>query len=354
MAFTEALCPQIQQQVNNAFLSNAPAMKYRRIGFLQALMSSINTAGVQKIQLDGGISGKRREVQLVWSEPYCQDVAAAALDCTDFTNNDEPVLQEQIITIPANPFTSVDGSGNAKRLKFTTKEMAKLCENNAQFLANHIMQWMRGLEEGMDAALLAQFVGQVGLFADGSASKGIPLFALASGLQAAIPSAVEKIENEYSDILANGTPIIVGGNAIKNYSNRLKIGCCNMWGVNMSAAAGQWYFFNDQFIEDAFGANNFVALAPGAVQLVTWNEFAGSEAANHEEYQAGTIVSPLTGMEYDFRIFWDVKCKQYFVEMYSYSQLVTAPAGGCGLTGANGTLRFNACVEEESITCADS
>ena len=355
MAFTEGLCPKIQQRIADTFAANSPEMKYRKIGLLQALNSSINKAGVTQIQLDGGLSGKRRKVQLVYSDPYCNNVAAAGYDCTDFdSNNVEPSLKEIEVDIPANPFVPVNGQGNAIRLMFDRNEMRKLCDNNAEFLSKHIMGFLRNLEEGLNGALLAQLAAGIGTFADGSGSKGVPFYALSNGIQSPLRSAVHKIENEYSSILASGIPLLIGGNIPKNYSSDLKIGCCNANGVDMGAAAGSWYFFENQFIENVVGTADFFLLAPNAVQLVVWNKYAGDYAEEDLNHQVGILTSPITGIDYDMRIFWDAKCEKYFVELMSYSQLVIAPAGGCDIDGANGTLLFHACAEDEDVTCAES
>lgn len=356
--FDQALCPLIQEKLVDKFGMNAPMFKYKRLGFLQAITSNAMTAGTTQIQLDGGVGGKIRQVQLIYDTPYCLGVAQKSYNCVDVdtaTNNQQPGLASRLVTLPANPFILVDGSGNPTRLMFDKNEMRKICEGEGELMVRHIMAFLRNLEEGMNNALLEQFAPLVGKFADGSGLKGIPLFANdAGGISQALLSATEKLEQEYSDISATGLPILVGHTIPRNYAQRLKWGCCNLQGVNMANASGGFYFFDDQFIDGAVGANDFFLLAPNSVQLVTWNKYIVDQAENTDVYQAGAITSPFTGITYDMRVFWDVKCEKYFVELMSFSQMVVSPAGGCGIAGANGTLAFHACAEAEEFSCATS
>ena len=154
MAYTEGLCPQIQQAAVNVFGANIPALKRRRLGFLESTMSSYNRDGFQVIQLDGGKPGKIRTVQIVYDDAYCLNVAAGAYDCTAPTadaNKTEPSPQEVLITLPSNPFvmkSTAEGTP-VQRLKLTDWEIRKLCEDKDMFISRQISSWLLNFEEGL-------------------------------------------------------------------------------------------------------------------------------------------------------------------------------------------------------------
>lgn len=361
MAYTEGLCPQIQQAAVNVFGANIPALKRRRLGFLESVMSSYNRDGFQVIQLDGGNRGKIRTVQIVYDDAYCLNVAAGAYDCTAPTadaNKTEPSPQEVLITLPSNPYVmkSTANGTPVQRLKLTDWEIRKLCENKDMFISRQITSWLLNFEEGLNKALLAEYAALIGTFADGDTEKNIPLYANdAAGINQPLKSAQHTLRNEYMNIRAQGQPIVIGSRLFQNYNSDVNNGCCNLNGVMMQPTNMGWYFFEDDYIETVIGSGYISVLAPGAVQVVTWNKYqSGAEQEDHEQLVRGTIISPWTGMEYDMKMFYDVSCEAWYLELFSYSKIVVVPAGGCGITGANGTLKFKACAEAETFTCEEA
>lgn len=349
--YTQGLCPQIQKSVIAAFGANAPAMKRRRLGLLEGLMSSYNRSGFEVIQIDGGQQGKIRIVQLVYDNPYCLDVATGTYDCTQpFGQGQEPDPKEKLVTLPANPFIMKSG-GNPKRLKLDQTAIRYLCESEDSFAARQVLNWLINFEEGFDLALGTLIAPLIGTFANGDSEKNLPLYANdGGGINNALKSAQHKLRNEYTDIRATGLPIIIGDNLFQNYNSDVNRGaCCNLNGVSMVPSDG-WYYFEDDQIESSIGDKRILALAPGAVQLVTWNKYAPVET---DEYnlQTGRLVSPWTGMQYDMKMVWDSNCEAWFLELMTWSQLQTAPSGGCGIDGANGTLKFITCAQEETFVC---
>lgn len=348
MAYTEGLCPKIQTNILRVFGNNAPTLKRRKLGLVQMLKSSYNTSGFEQLQPSGGVPGKKRGIVLTYQDAYCETAAKVARDCVVITDQ-EPQPKEIVIDVDENPWQMVDGTNKPLSLMFDENEMKKLCENDAQFMSDNVYSWMARMTDNIDKSLLAVMAANWGKFADGSTQKSIPLFANQAGVSTPLRSAVHVISNSYNDIVAPGTPIVIGGNLFNNYNRDTNGACCNNFGVQMDTK-GEWYYFNDQYADSIWGTDQFGVFAPGAVQFVTWSRYKGREKDN-DIFSRGTIVDPFTGLEFDFKILYDPSCEKWRVNLYLYGNLEFVPGVACGLTDVNNTLNFAACAEAESFTC---
>jgi len=60
-------------------------------------------------------------------------------------------------------------------------------------------------------------------------------------------------------------------------------------------------------------------------------------------YSNGTIVSPATGLEIDWKWSYDYSCEKWKFEASLHAELAVVPPGGCGTDGVNGILRYHEC-----------
>jgi hypothetical protein len=344
MAYTQGLCPKIQMKAIDLFANNAPVMKRRKLGFIQAITSSLNTSGVQMIQPDGGIPGKKRGVQINFMNPVCFDTVRQKFDCVTPGNNTEvqPIPLETVYDVASNPWVPTNTvSGKPQILLFDEDEMRKLCENDAQQMTEMIMLYIGQMAEGMDKAMLGQFASMYGENAagtdTGTTPEPITLFKDdGTGVLNPLRQGHTQILAAYEDILATGMPIVVGNGKIRDYNRELKFGCCNNNGVNMDIT-GDWAFFQDQFFESVNDTDQFAVFAPGAVQLVSWSKYKGREKSN-DIFSRGTIVDPITGLEFDLKIMYDYNCEKWRVEIMKWADLVSVMAGACGMPDVNSIL----------------
>lgn len=348
MAYTTGLCNKIQTNILRVFGPNAPARKRRKLGFLQFIRSAYNTTGFEQLQPNGGIPGKRRGIIMKYRDAYCFDTAKVARDCVN--NYDaEPIPLETTYDVGANPYQPVDGSNRPLNLLFDDDEMAKLCEGNAEWFTDNVIDWIARMTENIDKALLAEMASKFGKFADGSTEKSVPLYANVGAINQPLRTATNKIITEFDDILAFGTPVIVGNGNIVNYNRDLNNACCNNYGVNM-ATNGLWYLFQDQYAESIWGDDRFGVFSPGAVQLVTWSRYKGREKDN-DIFSQGVITDPVTGLEFDIKVIYDYNCEKWRVKLYLYADLITASGTACDLDDVNNTLLFRGCAEEQEFDC---
>lgn len=350
MPYTKGLCQKIQTNMLAVFGANAPSLKRKQVGFLQFLLSSFNTSGFQQVQPNGGVPGKKRGIIITFDDPACFDAARVARAC-GVTNDDSPSPNEFVFEVPANPFQPVNGGGQPLTLMFDEDEMAKLCENNAEHLSRHIAAWIGRMTDNIDKALLSIHAANWGAFADGTTYKSLPLFASPTGVSQPLKSASNSIMKNYRDIIAPGTPAIIGDGNFWNYNNNLGNACCNQFGVNMQTS-GLWNFFTDQYAESIWGTNAFGVFAPGAVQLVKWSRYKGREKSN-DTFAQGTIVDPFTGLEFDIKIIYDYDCEKWRVHIYLYADLLYVQGEACGLDpDINNTQKYFGCAEAEDYTCS--
>jgi len=149
------------------------------------------------------------------------------------------------------------------------------------------------------------------------------------------------------------TPLVIGrGNFRKMNKLRGIGGAVNDSGIDISRVpqlisdAGYAYF-NDHQIEALIGANNCVVIDPGAVQLVTYNEYKGENVFEDVDgAMFGTLNDPeYANVEYDMKVLFDRVREKWFISLAYNFDLFFLPSDVYGvddsLEGNNGTLRFN-------------
>jgi hypothetical protein len=339
MPFTEGLCPNIQQKINNAWATMSPSTQRSKLGYLDALQSPQNTTGVEKI----ATNSRNGKTGIVTLTGYTRGVVAETSDDPSIFCDAaiEPTPYE--IEVECDNWISLAG------LTFNEDQMRKICDPDSMWIADILNSRFDAIATQLDAELLALQAANFGNFIDGTATVHT-IYPLNSVLEAQ-PIAETLMLNEYMDINGTGTPLLVGAENINLYSQLVKIGCCNDGGVDV-AANGQYQFFYDRQVGAAFGDNNdFVLMQPGAVQLVTWNRFVGPYIMDEKLWKKDTITDPKTGVTYDMVMSYspcegDAAEGQYVLSIGVYYTLAFLPVDAYQATdplyGVNGTLYFNA------------
>ena len=129
MAFTEGFCQKLQTTLNRTAGQNAPSLKRDRVGYLEALLSDANTAGIEKIPVP--TNGKKRMVQIDYIQRGTTATIGAGTEIDGCENDVEPAPFEQIIDVNEK----VESQG----LGFNENEMRKLCEGDDVYISNVLM-----------------------------------------------------------------------------------------------------------------------------------------------------------------------------------------------------------------------
>ncbi len=331
MAFIEGICPNIQEALNNT-VSDKPSLKRTHLGFLEALESEQNTAGITKVPIDPG-TGKKKKVTLTYLKRHADETEIVTTKISDCSTDVEPVPFEEEVEITA--YLGTPG------IKFDVAQMRRLCAPDSQYMQEqvnaHIDSFMRVLNKKLLTAQLANF----GTFNGGATYKAV---ALLKGNNSA-PNYMGEAEilEAFEDLDVNGRPIVIGAGNLAAYVRQVGIGCCNSDGLNL-AQAGSMSFYRDRFVEGIMGDNVFVGLVPGMVQLLTYNEYVGSYVQSSPTFSHGTIVDPKTGIKLDMRWHFNDCDGTYSMNLGLYYKLQHVPddafAAADELYGYNGSLKF--------------
>jgi hypothetical protein len=330
MAYTEGLCSKLQANLVDIAGYNAPALNRQKVGFIDALMSDINRINIRTEIVP--TNGKFRAVQINYQSQACDD---------DVSTDPTPNCTTSLAPAPSEALiTSFDVA--KYKMKFAENDMRKLCEADSVWVGQNIMRAMNAVNMKVDKLILATQAANMGTFADGSVSKDIPLFN--STTQGPNAMAWAGIRHYYDELGAASTPLIVGGGSIDLYAKAQQIACCNSTvGMDLARMTGDGYFYNDVNVNSVFDPTQFIVLAPGAVQLVTWNKYLGDYAKRSDSFEHGTIVDPFTGLVYDLKTSYDDCTESWYVELALNYNLFQVPAAFCVDAGVNMSLLFEDC-----------
>jgi len=311
-------CATLQQDLADLAGNNYKAMAREATGFFDSLVSPDNRAGFsQELQLDGG-DGKNKQVIVRYIQPgvYSEAGTSATNICTD---DGEEVTETRTIE-------DITRFRRSPILTFTNAAMRDLCDAPSEYRAKVLATRMSALVRSINRDLIGLANAAAGTHLGGDAlAKDVNLIQ-ASGtgqISADYTGEVDLLE-EMAD-LGVMNPIVVGAGNLAKYARLQGIGCCNDYGQDLSQV-GDFSFYRDRDVPSVIAsANNFLAYAPGAVQLVTWNANKGEFAMNHDHFAHTTMIDPVTGIEFDFEMNYDRCDKVWKIGLSLNYDLFTLP-----------------------------
>lgn len=370
MAFSNVgtfACRALQQKLIDYYGANtAEAKTMGSTALIRWLLSPQNTSGFKQITdnitgLPVAVPGKKRAIAFQMDNPFCFDVCSIdGVTCeTDHVNLDNPT-QEVVFDFDRDaPWRPCDEDGLPMKLEFTVAELQKYCtETDTSYITRQIARFNKRFIEAFDKRLLELLETMVGKNADGESITNIPFFIRhSSGMQTLNPEAWWFMQNTYSNIGGEGQFGLVGGRVLSKLINFQKLANLADSGIDLSELDDlNPYAFYDRFADTTLGINQFFQLSPGAVQLVTFNDYVGEQRRSVTDlYTNSTFIDPGTGLEVDFEWRFDYNCGIYTYKPHLHSELAVARPGGCGIPDANGVLIINDCSEGATPpTCPDS
>lgn len=313
-------CATLQQDLADLAGANYKAMAREQTGYLDSLVSADNRAGFsQELQLDGG-DGKNKQVIVRYIQPgvYSETADTSVNICTDAGEEvTETRKVEDVTRFKRSP-----------TLTFTNAALRDLCDAPSEYRAKVLATRMSALFRSINRDLIALANAAAGIHLGGDATAtdlNLIVNNVAGGgqIQADYTGEVDLLE-EMAD-LGVMNPIVVGAGNLSRYSRLQGIGCCNDYGQAVDQF-GAFQFYRDRDVPSVIGAaNNFLAYAPGACQLVTWNANKGEFAMNHEHFAHTTLVDPVTGLELDFEMNYDNCDKVWKIGLSLNYDLFTLP-----------------------------
>jgi hypothetical protein len=345
-------CQRLQADLIEFYGKNAA--QYRTLGstsLIKWLLSPQNSNGFRRINVES-IPGKKRGVAFAVDLPYCFQLCAADVDCTTVTAFLDPTTQEMVFDLTNPPFRHCDGLGNPLKLRFKEEDLMKYCtKDDTTWIKNQIARYLFRFEEALDAAITTIMSTQVGNNGADQALSNVPLFGAATNFtpnQTFLnPEGIWYLEQLYNDMGLDGQYALIGGTIVNKIAQYQKWATMNSAGVDMSKVdATNPYPFYDRNFNTTFGVKDFLMLAPGTSQLVTWNKYKGEKRRQVTDlYTKATVVLPTTGLEVDYKWFYDYDCEEWVYEVFLHAELATVPKGGCGanLANVNGIIRVHDC-----------
>jgi hypothetical protein len=294
-------CPQIQQDLNTQFVQFDPTGASDVQGFTDFVSSSMNTNGFLQNQIAGG-RGKLKQVELVYTPqiPESEISDSAAKLCVSSDEDGQISTTYEI-----DPLV-----GSSVNKLFTISDLATMCKDNELWFAQRIQAMMDGLEKSIGTKNATQLALLTGAFGDGDNDVAANVKTISTKKSAAAGGdfdidAISEIIFSAMDAGYASKPFVFGYGEILKYMKKLYAGAVAAEGLDYGVIARQndVVFVADKKVKTALGSENFLMLAAGAVQMLTYNEFEGAlSTVNDGAYQQNIIINPKTGRKFDFQL----------------------------------------------------
>lgn len=297
-------CQNLLLNIGEIDPTNNAQIKDRKAGFLQSLLSPINTVGFTRPPGKQSANGH----YVSWDVWYRKRATAA--DVAEEITCDPGTLQDKSSVTVESPFQA------QVTTQFRFDDIARFCQESSQMerlgnkpggamkeIVDGVMATFSALREKIDRILLAQVlnyareavspynVGFTALDLIRTSADGAPI-------QAAWQTMRRNAENNEM-----GFPLItVGQGYIQDFVSGMKFGCCNQYGADFMKMNedGMLAFFYDPNTNEELGDNNFIQYEPGALQFLWLNLNEGNMAGEFDGSFFFTIPDPLVpGLLYD-------------------------------------------------------
>lgn len=354
-------CRALQAKLTDFYGQNAAEFRtLGSIGLLKFLLSPQNTRGFRVIDVES-IPGKKRAIAMMVDNPFCFDLCALTADCNttrvELTNPAEEVVFD--LTGPEYRVCDGEGSGASPVvLTFDEQDLMRYCtETDLSYITRQIARFNKRFVESLDQRIFEIAASKVGTNGVGDAITNLKFFTVnadtaQSNLNA---TAIFFLNQMWKDAANDGQFALIGGQILNMIAEFKKWQGLNAMGVDLNNINEEIPFiYYDRNSDSILGTNDFLQVAPGVMQLVTWNMFKGEKKRQITDlYTHGTFIDPATGLEIDYRWYFDYKCGKWTYEPFLFTELAVNAAGGCGnnLAGVNGLVRIHDCSNVSAAMC---
>lgn len=304
MAYSDVLaaCPNIQTRIDDAFVT--PGMfpgADERMPLAEFIVSPANRSGLQ--QSINPSKGKLRTVEVVY---------------------DQRILESAVAVDQPNPNCAGTGTrGNGveeyslditKNLQVTEAieltDFTGACDADSDIMARKVA----AMVDVLDRRLATQIAVQTALLGgkwgasvpNVNVSDQLVINTLLAGTSNPNPDALIEVKNAAEDSGFPSDLLIVGGQDMRTYMQRMMAGCCAQYGLDLGELMAQfgYAFAYDKRLADATAQDEFMVIAPRALQLLEFSIAEGKgelgEIWNQSSnYFYTTVRSPRFGVTYD-------------------------------------------------------
>ena len=317
--YVEAVrCPRVQQGLEQ-FAGENPSVMMDQERFLGFLLDPMNRQGTLPEQISPG-NAKKRKVELTWFKRESESIVEDTPDL-DCDGGAEPEKLSEEYELP--------DVGSRVTWTIDPRNLRDDCEGNGNWVARTLMRKLDVLERAIATKTIAEASMLTGSFAGDTQSPVSVRTRTADGSFS--HELLESVTHEFMEMNSWSVPFIFGGGEVNKYFRAMAHGCCsNNLNIDLGsfAEAHEQVFMYDRKIPAQFGDNNFVAMAAGALQLLTFNDNMGEDGVDvidETTVQKGVIQSPRTGMLFDYYVEWD--CGKWNFYLGVHHMLVGLPDG---------------------------
>lgn len=301
--------------IKNCALSGVPKFG-TTVGILK--MSELyNPFGV-----DGGFSndGYDRSIKVRYMPRTVDDGDYSGIK--NICDMNAPNVLYNSITITPEHSTSVEK-------KFAYNDLRILCDTPEQFQASVINGMMSAMMKKINYINLA-YIDTITpyLINHGAGQYNADLIAGTSPNEQVDHRVLRATIRNLEDIGCGDTPFWVGqSEELDLTAEKLRVGCCNNNGLDLSQVNGQFIYFRDNQVNAVLGSGHSLIMAPGSMVILPWLQNKGAWAESGDDsMKYGTVFEPLTGLEMDLNINYDKCTRLYEIQLALHWHLWTVPA----------------------------
>lgn len=300
--YSDAYCPAILQLAQEGCASAGNITT--PVGLMQFLLSPINANSVE-FESDG----KLRPINVTWSWRSTVDQVSSTYD--PCATGDRPVHR----SFQVNP----DLTSSISKT-FDEEEMRRLCGQMSPYMASEINNMLDAIRVDVNTKIHTQLVAVTTPLYGGGAPATVDLFIGTAPNSGAHVEDIDYVTNSLMEISGQCTPALIGDGDLRLATKALSYGCCNDRGVDISQMRGEYMFFKDKQAGPVHTNNTFLAVAPGALQLITWNRNKGEYAGvpRGGKIERTMLTDPLSGLDLDLDILHDECERTYTITLTTY------------------------------------
>lgn len=354
-------CKVLQADLTDYYGANQPEFRtLGSVGLLKWLTSPQNTRGFRQIDVES-IPGKKRAIAFLIDNPFCFDLCSLDADCnTTRVENSNPT-EEIVFDLTNPPYRMCSGTGSGAQpgtLNFDEEDLMRYCTmTDMSYITRQIARFNKRWIESLDQRMFEILAAKVGTNATGAATTDLKFFTTnadtsQSNLNA---TAVFYLNQMWKDTANDGQFALIGGQQLSMIAEFKKWQGLNAMGVDLRNINEEIpYIYYDRNSDSTLGAFDFLQIAPGAAQFVSWNKYKGEKKRSITDlYTHDTFIDPATGIEVDYQWYFDYKCGKWTYEPFLSAELAVSVPGGCGtgLAGVNGVIQVHDCSEATLPMC---
>jgi hypothetical protein len=313
-------CENLQAELTQ-FFNTCPDIS-EPLPLYEYLLSPVNRGNLQTVVSPG--DGKVRNISLLYTPRLLTTEVDADVANPTCVATDERGNRWQYYTIDTTNNLSVNE-------KITLNELNEVCQPTSMIFAEKINRLMDGLDRAMAYKLTEEAVLQAGNW--GTTVQNVtndflqlPTLRVGSSDAPAF-NTMQKLRTATKKSGYCAPYFVAAGEDLTNYAEAIKLGCCTDYGIDLAAMMNTFgsAVAYDQAVVDAMGGDEFgLVLMNGAMQVVTWNLYGGS---NWNFFNQGSEIigrgTTRRGLPFDMTVKYD--CGVWHIILIATAEVKSMP-----------------------------